>query len=142
MEIHNQRGIPPTAYNAHWYLREGDFLPEPASSLFGGKGISCQAHLDILVEAGNLFQSKEEALQASRAVRELLAQRALSAKDGSRSKDSQNPLSLALSACRTIQKHYEEIAGLLQQLQEQTQESACGHSHSGSPANGQGKHQV
>lgn len=54
-----------------WYLREGDFLPEPVSGIFNNRGPG-KTGIKLLKEAGNLFPSKEEATIASEKVREFL----------------------------------------------------------------------
>lgn len=56
----------------YYYLREGDFLPAPASEFYAGKGISI-LDIEMLKEAGNLFLTKEEATVASEKVRAFLA---------------------------------------------------------------------
>lgn len=55
----------------YYYLREGDFLPAPASEFYADKGISL-LDIEMLKEAGNLFLTKEEATTASEKVREFL----------------------------------------------------------------------
>lgn len=55
-----------------YYLREGDFLPEPIESICKSWH-RCRANMiEFLSENNNLFYSKEEAMAASRAVRSLL----------------------------------------------------------------------
>lgn len=54
-----------------WYLREGDFLPEPVSSIFNNRGPG-KTGIKLLKEAGNLFASRKEATIASEKVREFL----------------------------------------------------------------------
>lgn len=54
-----------------WYLREGDFLPEPVSGIFNNRGPG-KTGIKLLKEAGNLFPSKEEATIASEKIREFL----------------------------------------------------------------------
>lgn len=52
-----------------YYLREGDFLPEPIGSICKSWH-RCRANMiEFLSESNNLFASKEEANEASRAVR-------------------------------------------------------------------------
>lgn len=58
----------------YWYLREGDYLVEPLSSLFGGKGprkeFICQMWRD-----GMIFDSEEEATVYSKKIREMFKKR-------------------------------------------------------------------
>ena len=56
-----------------YYLREGDFLPELIESICKSWH-RCRANMiEFLSESNNLFASKEEAMEASRAVRSLLS---------------------------------------------------------------------
>ena len=56
-----------------YYLREGDFLPEPIESICKSWH-RCRANMiEFLSESNNLFASKEEEMEASRAVRSLLS---------------------------------------------------------------------
>ncbi|WP_055096844.1 hypothetical protein [Gabonia massiliensis] len=57
-----------------YYLREGDFLPEPVTNLFSG---ACKDGLPpywrrLLEDAGNIFNTREEAVYAGVCVRHLL----------------------------------------------------------------------
>lgn len=55
-----------------YYLREGDFLPEPVTSAFG-TGIKNRPHSRrLLEESGNIFSTREEAKAVSDKVRALL----------------------------------------------------------------------
>lgn len=55
-----------------YYLREGDFLPEPIESICKSRHRFRENMIEFLYENNNLFDSKEEADEASRAVRSLL----------------------------------------------------------------------
>ena len=56
-----------------YYLREGDFLPEPIESICKSWH-RCRANMiEFLSECNNLFASKEEANEASRAIRSVLS---------------------------------------------------------------------
>ena len=56
-----------------YYLRDGDFLPEPIESICKSWH-RCRANMiEFLSESNNLFASKEEANQASRAIRSVLS---------------------------------------------------------------------
>lgn len=56
-----------------YYLREGDFLPEPIESICKNWH-RCRANMiEFLSESNNLFASKEEADEASRAIRSVLS---------------------------------------------------------------------
>lgn len=55
-----------------YYLREGDFLPEPIESICKSWHRFRENMVEFLYENNNLFASKEEAMEASRAVRSLL----------------------------------------------------------------------
>lgn len=57
----------------YWYLREGDFLPEPIESLCQSWHRSRQSIIAFLSESNNIFHSKESAMKVSQAVRDLLA---------------------------------------------------------------------
>ena len=62
----------------YWYLREGDFLPEPIESMCESWHRSRGSVVEFLSECGNIFTSMEEAAEASRAVRAaLIAHRVL-----------------------------------------------------------------
>lgn len=52
----------------YWYLRDGDFLPEPISSM---RGLT-ERFMEEMRGLGNLFPTKEQAAKASEEVRELL----------------------------------------------------------------------
>lgn len=55
-----------------YYLREGDFLPEPVTSAFG-TGIKNRPYSRMLLEeSGNIFSTREEAKAVSDKVRALL----------------------------------------------------------------------
>ena len=58
----------------YWYLREGDYLVEPLSSLFGGKGprkeFIRQMWRDVMI-----FDSEEEATVYSKKIREMFKKR-------------------------------------------------------------------
>ena len=56
-----------------YYLREGDFLPEPIESICKSWHRGRKSMIEFLSENNNLFTSKEEAMEASRAVRSLLS---------------------------------------------------------------------
>lgn len=56
-----------------YYLREGDFLPEPIESICNSWH-RCRANMiEFLSESNNLFASKEDAIEASRAIRSVLS---------------------------------------------------------------------
>ena len=62
----------------YWYLREGDFLPEPICCLCRSWHRSRRSIVEFLSRNGNVFTSKTEAMEASRAVRAaLIAHQAL-----------------------------------------------------------------
>lgn len=52
----------------YWYLREGDFLPEPVSSICDSWHRSQEAMIEFLSQRGNIFTSRQEAQEASDAV--------------------------------------------------------------------------
>lgn len=56
-----------------YYLRDGDFLPEPIESICKSWHRCRKNMIEFLSENNNLFYSKEEAMEASRAVRSLLS---------------------------------------------------------------------
>lgn len=56
----------------YWYLREGDFLPEEIETLCKNWHRCCRHIVEFLSESGNIFESKEEAMQASMKVREVI----------------------------------------------------------------------
>ena len=56
-----------------YYLREGDFLPEQIESICKSWHRCLDNMIEFLSENNNLFASKEEAMEASRAVRSLLS---------------------------------------------------------------------
>lgn len=56
----------------YWYLREGDFLPEPIDSLCKSWHRSRHSIVDFLSKNGNIFINKEAAEAASRVVRSSL----------------------------------------------------------------------
>ena len=56
-----------------YYLRDGDFLPEPIESICESWH-RCRANMiEFLSESNNLFASKKEANEASRAIRSVLS---------------------------------------------------------------------
>lgn len=58
----------------YWYLREGDYLVEPLSSLFGGKG-PCKEFIRQMWRDGMIFDSEEEATVYSKKIREMFKKR-------------------------------------------------------------------
>lgn len=58
----------------YWYLREGDYLVEPLSSLFGGKGPRKEFILQMWRD-GMIFDSEEEATVYSKKIREMFKKR-------------------------------------------------------------------
>ncbi len=56
----------------YWYLREGDFLPEPIKTLCDNWHRSRHSIVEFLSANANIFTSKEDAMKASRAVRAAL----------------------------------------------------------------------
>ena len=56
----------------YWYLREGDFLPEPIDSICKSWKRSRRSIVEFLSASANIFTSKEDAEQASRVVRAAL----------------------------------------------------------------------
>lgn len=63
-----------------YYLREGDFLPEPIESICKSWHRFRENMIEFLYENNNLFDSKEDANEASRAVRSVLS--AIAARQG------------------------------------------------------------
>lgn len=62
--------------DGYWYLREGDYLPEPLSNIFGGHHI-CKEFFQEMQQLGAIFKSREAAAKVSDKVRALLRQEAL-----------------------------------------------------------------
>lgn len=58
----------------YWYLREGDYLVEPLSSLFGGKGPR-KEFIRQMWRDGMIFDSEEEATVYSKKIREMFKKR-------------------------------------------------------------------
>lgn len=58
----------------YWYLREGDYLVEPLSSLFGGKGPR-KEFIRQMWRDGMIFDSEEEATVYSKKIREMFKNR-------------------------------------------------------------------
>lgn len=58
----------------YWYLREGDYLVEPLSSLFGGKGPR-KEFIRKMWRDGMIFDSEEEATVYSKKIREMFKKR-------------------------------------------------------------------
>lgn len=58
----------------YWYLREGDYLVEPLSSLFGGKGPR-KEFIRQMWRDGMIFDSEEEATVYSNKIREMFKKR-------------------------------------------------------------------
>lgn len=56
----------------YWYLREGDFLPEPIDSICKSWKRSRRSVVEFLSASANIFTSKEDAEEASRIVRAAL----------------------------------------------------------------------
>lgn len=56
----------------YWYLREGDFLPEPIDSICKSWKQSRHSIVEFLSASSNIFTSREEAEEASRIVRAAL----------------------------------------------------------------------
>ncbi len=54
-----------TLANEYWYLRDGDFLPEPISSM---RGLT-ERFMEEMRSLGNLFPTKEQAAKASEEIR-------------------------------------------------------------------------
>lgn len=62
----------------YWYLREGDFFPEPIDTMCDNWHKSRRSVVEFLSANANIFTSKEDALKASKAVRAaLIAHQAL-----------------------------------------------------------------
>lgn len=57
--------------STYWYMRDGDFLPDSVNEYYGGTGMSYEM-IKELKTLGNLFETKEEAAQASEKVREFI----------------------------------------------------------------------
>lgn len=58
----------------YWYLHEGDYLVEPLSSLFGGKGPR-KEFIRQMWRDGMIFDSEEEATVYSKKIREMFKKR-------------------------------------------------------------------
>lgn len=58
----------------YWYLREADYLVEPLSSLFGGKGPR-KEFIRQMWRDGMIFDSEEEATVYSKKIREMFKKR-------------------------------------------------------------------
>lgn len=58
----------------YWYLREGDYLVEPLSSFFGGKGPR-KEFIRQMRRDGMIFDSEEEATVYSKKIREMFKKR-------------------------------------------------------------------
>lgn len=58
----------------YWYLREGNYLVEPLSSLFGGKGPR-KEFIRQMWRDGMIFDSEEEATVYSKKIREMFKKR-------------------------------------------------------------------
>lgn len=58
----------------YWYLRKGDYLVEPLSSLFGGKGPR-KEFIRQMWRDGMIFDSEEEATVYSKKIREMFKKR-------------------------------------------------------------------
>ena len=58
-------------YEDYWYLREGDFRPEPVKGIFNGNGC-CKKFIEEMKDLGNLFPTREEAAKASDDIRAYL----------------------------------------------------------------------
>lgn len=56
----------------YWYLREGDFRPEKIDELCRSWKRSRRSIVEFLSQNGNVFTSKEDAVEASRVVRAAL----------------------------------------------------------------------
>lgn len=62
----------------YWYLREGDFLPEPIDTICNNWHKSRHSIVEFLSSNANVFTSREDAVKASLAVRSaLIAHQAL-----------------------------------------------------------------
>ena len=55
-----------------YYLREGDFLPEPIETLCTAWRRNLDSIVEFLSKNGNIFTTKEDALEASKVVRSAL----------------------------------------------------------------------
>ena len=60
-----------------WYLREGDYLPEPLSSMNGGQGVMFVEELNGMRRLGTVYPTRETASIVSEKVRALLGQASL-----------------------------------------------------------------
>lgn len=56
----------------YWYLREGDFLPEPIDSICKSWKKSRHSIVEFLSASANIFTSREDAEEASHVVRAAL----------------------------------------------------------------------
>lgn len=56
----------------YWYLREGDFRPEPIESICNSWHRSRRNIVEFLSQNGNIFTSRKDAEEASRVVRAAL----------------------------------------------------------------------
>lgn len=56
----------------YWYLREGDFRPEPIDTICKNWHRSRRSIVEFLSQNGNILMSKESAEEASRVVRAAL----------------------------------------------------------------------
>ena len=56
----------------YWYLREGDFLPEPIDSICKSWKQSRRSVVEFLSASANIFTSRKDAEEASRIVRAAL----------------------------------------------------------------------
>lgn len=57
-----------------WYLREGDYLPEPLSSMYGGRGVNCIEFLNEMRRLGTVYPTRETASIVSEKIRKVLGQ--------------------------------------------------------------------
>lgn len=64
-------GLHRTPYAGYWYLREGDFRPEPIKGIFNGNGC-CKKFIEEMKYLGNLFPTREEAAKVSDDIRAYL----------------------------------------------------------------------
>lgn len=60
-----------------WYLREGDYLPEPLQSFNGGRGVTRTEQLEEMRRLGTIYPTREVAEAVSSKVRSLLSQASL-----------------------------------------------------------------
>lgn len=56
----------------YWYLREGDFRPEPIESICKSWHRSRRSIVEFLSQNGNIFTTRKDAEEASRVVRAAL----------------------------------------------------------------------